>query len=71
VFDFQAQEPLYKALHEMAQQKSKSEPAAQPDPVPKEPEPKVLATNVPEQAATKAPAKTKSTGKRSKNTKAA
>ena len=37
VFDFQAQEPLYKALHELAQQKPPAEPVKA--------EPRVLATN--------------------------
>jgi hypothetical protein len=40
VFDFAAQEPLYKSLHELAQQNQAA--AAAPAPVP---EPQVLATN--------------------------
>jgi hypothetical protein len=42
VFDFQAQEPLYKALHELAQQ---NQPQPAPAAPPAKVEPRVLATN--------------------------
>jgi hypothetical protein len=42
VFDFAAQEPLYKALHEIAQT---NQAAAQPAPTGPAPDPKLIASN--------------------------
>jgi len=50
VFDFAQQEPLYKALHEIAQQNAPAAAGPAPEPAPV-PEPEMIASNAVEEAA--------------------